>query len=228
MQRTPPPGPPGHRQTAHPSRMDHQEHARDSLYPTIDDDEPDSPPRHENITPVAPLTEPSLGDLMAAIEALRAETRENQRQIQDLNALFVRTNSPPNRPQSPAATTRRPSPMRETRFDTAPPEGQGHPRRPYEPQGYMYTAPNLLRAGTAPPETRFERETSIAPRERQFSEVPSEIPPYRPPGDARAAAQAPKTFHKPQIFNGTPLENFSSWIWKMESFLRSTRTPADE
>jgi transposase InsO family protein len=92
----------------------------------------------------------------------------------------------------------------------------------------MYTAPNLLRAGTAPPETRFERETSIAPRERQFSEVPSEIPPYRPPGDARAAAQAPKTFHKPQIFNGTPLENFSSWIWKMESFLRSTRTPADE
>jgi hypothetical protein len=66
------------------------------------------------------------------------------------------------------------------------------------------------------------------PRERQFSEVPSEIPPYRPSGDARAAAQAPKTFHKPQIFNGTPLENFSSWIWKMESFLRSTRTPADE
>jgi hypothetical protein len=136
MQRTPPPGPSGHQQTAHPSRTDHQEHARDSLYPPIDDDELDSPSRHENITPVAQEQGPSLSDLMAAINALRAEgiesrrqaqehqrqIQETQRQVQDLNALFIRTNSPPNRDQSPAAMRRPSPPPREPRYGTAPPD----------------------------------------------------------------------------------------------------------
>jgi hypothetical protein len=208
--------------------MDQQEHSGGSLYPAIDIDEPESPSRHENITPLAPMEqEVSLSTILAAIESLNTRVDDCQRQIQELNALFVRTNSPSNRSQSPIPM-RRPSPVRETRFATAPPETQGHPRRTYE-QEYTYTAPNLVRAGTAPPEpARFEREASITRRERQFSEIPTEIPPYRPPGDARATVQTPKTLHKPQTFDGTPLENFSSWIWKMESFLRSTRTPADE
>src|SRR6202035_4457589 len=104
MLRTPPPGPPIHRQPSHPSNMSHQEHGGGSLYPPADDDELDSPSRHENVTPLAPSElGPSLRDIIAAINAQGAEASENrrdsqelQRQVQDLNALFVRPNSPPN------------------------------------------------------------------------------------------------------------------------------------
>ena len=89
----------------------------------------------------------------------------------------------------------------------------------------MYNAPSLTRAGTAAPEPRFE---PVMPRGRQMSEIPAEIPPFRPPGDARVTVPPPRTSHKPQTYSGAPLENFSSWIWKMESFLHSTRTPGDE
>jgi Retrotransposon gag protein len=229
MQRTPPPGPLGHQQARHPSAA-----GQEGL---------DSPSRQQNVTPLAPSDqEPTLQTLLEAIQLLSTRmdnvvtrvddlsTRvdNTQRQIQDLNALFVHRNSPPvriERSQSPT-TLRRPSPIRETRFGTAPPDLYGRPRRQYERE-YTYAAPNLVRAGIVAPETQFEREASM-PRGRQMSEVPAEIPPYRPSGDARTTAPTPKTCHKPQTYNGTPLENFSSWIWKMESFLHSTRTPADE
>ena len=85
--------------------MDNQDHGRGSLYPPADDEELDSPSRDENVTPLAPPEEPSLRDIMAAIHALRAEANENRRdtqelqrqvqdQIQDLNTLFIRANSP--------------------------------------------------------------------------------------------------------------------------------------
>src|ERR1700726_493110 len=184
MQRTPPPGPPGQHPARHPSTSGQQGLGSNSLYPAMDEDEPDSPFRQQNVTPLAPSDqEPSLRTLLEAIELLTTRvddltTRadDTQRQIQDLNALFVHRSSPPvrvERSQSPT-TWRRPSPIREPRFGTAPPDLYGPPRRQYERE-YTYEAPNLVRAGTVAPEARFERETSTMPRGRQMSEVPAEI-----------------------------------------------------
>ena len=96
MQRTPPPGPPGQHPARHPSTSGQQGLGRNSLYPDMDEDEPDSPFRQQNITPLAPADqEPSLQSIMEAIQELKTRADDTQRQIQDLVALFARTNSPP-------------------------------------------------------------------------------------------------------------------------------------
>jgi len=89
----------------------------------MNEDEPDSPSRQENITPLGSSTDPeilqqilaSINSLKGAIQTLqedgremrrdmqemrrdmqemRRDIQENQKQIQDLNALFIRTTSP--------------------------------------------------------------------------------------------------------------------------------------
>ena len=103
---------------------------------------------------------------------------------------------------------RRPLPVWETRFGMAPLDLYGHPRCTYE-QEYAYTAPNLNRTGTLAPEARFERETS----------APRDIPPYRPPGDARSTPAVPKMSIKAPTFSGTDLEDVTVWIWRTEVYL---------
>src|ERR1700726_3413094 len=98
MQRTPPPGPPGHPPARHPSTSGQQGLSSNSLYPAMDEDKPDSPFRQQNVTPLAPSDqEPTLHTLLEAIQQLTIRVDDNQRQIQDLVALFARTNSPPAR-----------------------------------------------------------------------------------------------------------------------------------
>ena len=139
---------------------------------------------------------------MEVILSVRAELRdfqrqiqENQRQIQDLDAPYIRSDSPlgrDNRAPFPAMRrgphSEQPSWFDRTpRVNTAPPEGEGlyipqpqlPPRHPYSRREYTHTAPNLLRAGTAAPGHPEPR------RECQMSEDPVEIPPFRPSGDAR-------------------------------------------
>src|SRR6202043_3956200 len=100
MQRTPPPGPPGQHPARHPSTSGQQGLGSNSLYPAMDEDEPDSPFRQQNVTPLAPSDqEPTLQTLLEAIQLLSTRvdnvvtrvddlsTRvdNTQRQIQDLN-----------------------------------------------------------------------------------------------------------------------------------------------
>ena len=217
-----------------------------------DDDEDMTPAR-----PVAPTPEePTLRSVMEAVLAMRTELRENQRQvqecqrqmqecqrqIQDLNALFIRMNSPLGRDnRAPSPTMRRspqpehqqqrergPQPARMPRFDTAPPEDdiygqppsrQLPPQDPYFGRGRTFSPPIFHRTSQNAPEDN---------RECQMSEFPAEIPPYRPSGDARIATAAPKTNIRPPTFAGRELENFSSWVWKMESYLRTIRVPPDD
>src|SRR5256714_6265106 len=61
-----------------------------------------------------------------------------------------------------------------------------------------------------------------------MSEFPVEIPPYRPSGDAHITTAAPKTNIRPPTFAGHELENFSSWVWKMELYLRTIRVPLED
>src|SRR5579859_2482847 len=239
MQRTPPQGPATRRHQAHPSNANLQGQGTGPLYPPMDEGEPDSPSRHENVTPLGTTTDSEiLQQILASVRAINTRLDDHQMQIQgfngqiqgingqiqDLNALFVRSSSSIGRDnrgdcsQSPAMT-RRPSPMREARFGTAPPDLYGPPRRSREPE-YTYAQPNLVRAGTIPPERpRYEREVSLQPRE---------IPPYRQPGDARAPTSSAKASIKAPKFAGTDLENITIWIWKMENYLRGTRTPLEE
>src|SRR4051794_24937544 len=233
-----------------------------------DDDEDMTPARPAALTP----EEPTLRSVMEAVLAMRTELRDNQRQvqecqrqIQDLNALFIRTNSPLGRDnRAPSPTMRRspqpehqqqrergPHPARMPRFDTSPPEddiyGQLPSRSPQpEQQQQRERGPQparMPRFDTAPPQDPYfgrgrtfsppvlRRTSQNAPednRERQTSEFPAEIPPYRPSGDARIATAAPKTNIRPPTFAGRELENFSSWVWKMESYLRTIRVPPDD
>jgi hypothetical protein len=271
MPRTPPRG----RQTnpsRNPSNNDAQGPANDGQ-DSASEGEPDTS-RLENITPLGTTSaeEPSLRNVMDLILSLRAELGDCQRQIQDLNAMYIRTNSPlgrdgrDNRSHSPMPT-RNPQPERTTRseplqheplqldralrldtrhrHETAPPRFDPTPRfdtasrhrfdtaqpeedlygtqQPHARREYTYTTPNLLREGTVAPENPGPHH-----RERRMSEYPEEIPPFRPPGDARVTMSAPKTSHKPHNFYGTPLESLSEWIWKMEYYLRAVRTPAEE
>ena len=132
-----------------------------------DDDEDMTPAR-----PAAPTPEePTLRSVMEAVLAMRTELRDNQRQvqecqrqIQDLNALFIRTNSPLGRDnRAPSPTMRRspqpehqqqrergPQPARMPRFDTAPPEDdiygqppsrQPPPQDPYLGRGRTFSPP---------------------------------------------------------------------------------------
>jgi hypothetical protein len=200
MQRTLPPGPPGHRQTRHPSAAGQQGLG--------------SPSRQQNVTLLAPSDhEPSLHTVMEAIQVLairvddlaaRVDDVSNrqddtQRQIQDLVALFARTNSPPvridriDRSQSPA-TMQRPSHIQETRFGTAPPSRYGHPRRQYEPE-YTYAAPNLIRARTVAPEARFD----TSPTEKDIYGQRQPQPQLRDLYLSRERTYSPPTF----VRNGT-------------------------
>ena len=89
-----------------------------------------------------------------------------------------------------------------------------------QPQRPIYTAPNLYRQGTIPPEKLSDtRSPTIQPRE---------IPPYHPPADTRIAMPMGRTNIKPPYFGGTDLERVTNWIWKMEAFLRTSRIPLDD
>src|SRR5256714_6412396 len=118
-----------------------------------DDDDDDMTPAR----PAAPIPEePTLHSVMDAVLAMRTELRENQRQvqecqrqIQDLNALFIRTNSPLGRdnrapsptmrhspqPEQQQQRERGPQPARMPRFDTAPPQD------PYFGRGRTFSPP---------------------------------------------------------------------------------------
>ena len=61
-----------------------------------------------------------------------------------------------------------------------------------------------------------------------MSEFPAEIPLYRPSGDAHIVTAALKTNIRPPTFAGCELKNFSSWVWKMESYLRTIRIPLED
>jgi hypothetical protein len=171
----------------------------------MDEDEPDSPYRQQNITPRAPSDqEPTLHTLLEAIQQLTIRVDDNQRQIQDLVALFARTNSPParvDRFQSPT-TLRRPSPIRETRFGTAPPNLYGPPRRQYERE-YTYEAPNLVRAGTVAPEARFD--TSPPEEEEDIYSQPHRQPQPQP----RNIYFGRERMYSPPTFAGRELDNVS-------------------
>src|SRR5947207_1632845 len=91
-----------------------------SSHPSNEEQEQDD---DKDMTPArlaAPiLEEPTLRSVMKAILAMRTELRENQRQvqecqrqIQDLNALFIRTNSPLGRDNRAPSPTMRHSPNR--------------------------------------------------------------------------------------------------------------------
>src|SRR5437763_8859443 len=114
------------------------------------------------------------------------------------------------------------------RFASAPPEDdiygqppsrQPPPQDPYLGRGRTFSPPVFRRTSQNTPEDN---------RERQTSEFPAEIPPYRPSGDARIATAAPKTNIRPPTFASCEMENFSSWVWKMESYLRTIRVPPDD
>src|SRR5579859_7164491 len=129
MQRTPPQGPATRRHQAHPSNANLQGQGTGPLYPPMDEGEPDSPSRHENITPLGTTTDSeTMQQLLASINSLKETVQtlngavqslnvrmDDQQmqiqgingQIQDLNALFVRSSSligRGNRSQSPAMT----------------------------------------------------------------------------------------------------------------------------
>src|SRR5437879_3461902 len=86
--------PPRPRRASHPASS----HPSNTGQEQEQDDEEDMTPAR----PAAPIPEePTLRSVMDAVLAMRTELRENQRQvqecqrqIQDLNALFIRTNSP--------------------------------------------------------------------------------------------------------------------------------------
>src|SRR5437763_13893045 len=131
-------------------------------------------------------------------------------------------------PEHQQQRERGPQPARMPRFDTAPPEDdiygqppsrQPPPQDPYLGRGRTFSPPVFRRTSQNAPEDNHER---------QMSEFPAEIPPYRPSGDARIATAAPKTNIRPPTFAGRKLENFSSWVWKMESYLRTIRVPPDD
>ena len=95
MQRTPPQGPATRRHQAHPSNANLQGQATSPLYPPMDEGEPDSPSRHENVTPLGTTTDSeTLQQILASVRAINTRLDDQQRQIQDLNALFVRSGSP--------------------------------------------------------------------------------------------------------------------------------------
>src|SRR2546430_17399797 len=127
-----------------------------SSHPSNEEQEQDD---DKDMTPArlaAPIPEePTLRSVMKAILAMRTELRENQRQvqecqrqIQDLNALFIRTNSPLGCDNQAPSSTMRHSPQpkhqqqrerglqpaRMPRFDTTPPAdniyGQPPSRQP--------------------------------------------------------------------------------------------------
>ena len=147
--------------SSHPSNTG-QEQEQD------DDDEDMTPAR-----PAAPIPEePTLRSVMDAVLAMRTELRDNQRQvqecqrqIQDLNALFIRTNSPLGRDnRAPSPTMRRspqpehqqqrergPHPARMPRFDTAPPEDDIYGQLPSHSQACNQTeqTEQTLRSGSA-------------------------------------------------------------------------------
>src|SRR5438270_234710 len=116
-------------------------------------------------------------------------------------------------PEQQQQCERGPQAARMPRFDTALPQG------PYFGRGHTFSPPVFRRTSQNGPEDNHER---------QMSEFPVEIPPYRPSGDARIATAAPKTNIRPPTFAGRELENFFSWVWKMESYLRTIRVPADD
>src|SRR5438477_10886054 len=131
-------------------------------------------------------------------------------------------------PEHQQQRERGPQPARMPRFDTAPPEDdiygqppsrQPPPQDPYLGRGRTFSPPVFRRTSQNAPEDN---------RERQMSEFPAEIPLYRPSGDARIATAAPKTNIRPPTFAGRELENFSSWVWKMESYLRTIRVPPED
>src|SRR5256886_14571447 len=93
------------------------------------------------------------------------------------------------------------------------------PQDPYFGRGRTFSPPVLRRTSQNAPEDN---------RERQTSEFPAEMPPYRPSGDACISTAAQKTNIRPPTFAGRELENFSSWVWKIESYLRTIRIPPDD
>src|SRR5438552_14762792 len=158
--------------SSHPSNKEQEE----------DDDEDMTPAR-----PAAPIPEePTLRSVMDAVLAMRTELRDNQRQvqecqrqIQDLNALFIRTNSPLGRDnRAPLPTMRRspqlehqqqrergPQPARMPRFDTTPPEDdiygqppsrQPPPQDPYLGRGRTFSPPVFRRTSQNAPEDNRE------------------------------------------------------------------------
>src|SRR5947209_512895 len=125
---------------------------------------------------------------------------------------------------------RGPQPARMPRFDTTPLKDHIYGQPPSRQPQLLLQDPYFRRGRTfSPPVLR--RTSQNAPednRERQMSEFPAEIPPYRPSRDARIATAAPKTNIRPPTFAGHEPENFSSWVWKIESYLRTIHIPLED
>jgi hypothetical protein len=61
-----------------------------------------------------------------------------------------------------------------------------------------------------------------------FTSIPPQGDAQHDPADAKATMPAGRKKIKAPIFGGTDLEGVTNWIWKMETYLRTSRVPAEQ